>query len=344
MSSKNRIPPGQQLVAPGKWPVIGERAPAQRDKPWSLLVCGKVSKEIEFSVEDLLALPQTTYTIDIHCVTRWSKFDVEFSGVLLKDILERVSPNEDAKYVSFIARSDRNHSSSLEISAAVEARTLITLNVDGKPLDPGHGGPIRNIVPDRYFYKSVKWLEKIEVLSEDKLGYWEAETGYHNEADPWLEQRYMAPSIERRLAVKLIESRDFSGQELRSIDCNKRDLENLTAVGASLRDANFNQANLANADFTKANLSNARFADANLTNAKFVGADVEGADFSGADLRGADFTDSSMIGASFFSQSTDASGKEVLNCATIDKTTKLPDKVISPLFPAQLKFVQEQIL
>lgn len=343
MSTENRIPPGQQLVAPGKWPVIGERQPAQVDTPWSLSIFGEVEEELTFTLDQLHQLPQTTYTMDIHCVTRWSKLDVEFSGVLLKDLLTLARPNAHAKYASFIARSDRNHSSSLETDAAIEAKTLIALRVDGKPLEIGHGGPIRNIVTGRYFYKCVKWLEQIELLSKDRLGFWEAETGYHNEADPWLEQRYMAPSIDRRLAIKLIESRDFSGQELRSIDCNKRELENLVAIGASLRDSNFNHANLKNADFSKANLSNARFVESNLVGAKFAGADVEGADFSGANLCGADFTNSSMIGASFFNQSTAADGKEVLKCATIDKSTILPEEMIAPLFPAQLKFVKEQL-
>ena len=122
-----------------------------------------------------------------------------------------------------------------------------------------HGGPIRNIVPRKYFYKSVKWLEKIELLSEDRLGYWEADTGYHNLADPWKEQRYMASTIDRRTAAKLIESKDFSNRDLRSIDASNRNLDGLNASGASLRDASFEQCSLVGADFSNANLSNANF-------------------------------------------------------------------------------------
>ncbi len=339
-SNPERIPPGQQLVAPGKWPVIGERAPGDsRDlSSWTLRIFGECETEIELSLEDLRALPQTTQTIDIHCVTRWSKLDVEFQGVLLSEILKSVTPTADAKYLSFIANSKRDHSTSLDIETAIDLQTLIALNVDGQPIEPGHGGPIRNIAAGRYFYKSVKWLDRIELLAQDRLGFWEAESGYHNSADPWKEQRYMAPTIDRRESIRLIETRNFSNRDLRSIDATERDLANLKADGASLRDANFTRANLANADFSKANLSNAHFRDACLSNANFVGADLEGADLSGADLRGADLTGSSLIGASFFTHET---GKNVQ--ATFDSQTILPDAAIAPLFPEQLAFVKKSL-
>jgi len=340
---ENRLPPGQQLVAPGKWPVIGEREPAKSEKPWSLRVYGQVENPIELGLAQLNELPQTVYTIDIHCVTRWSKFDVEFSGVLLDDILELAQPIQSAKFASFIARSTRNHATSLDLESAHQHRTLIATHVDGKPLEPGHGGPIRSIVPDRYFYKSVKWLDRIELLTEDRLGFWEAESGYHNSADPWLEQRYMAAGIDRRLASQLIANRDFSNQDLRSIDCSDRELPNLIATKASLRDARFNRTNLNGSDFSKANLSNAHFVQADLRNANFSGSDVEGADFSGADLRGADFSGSSLIGASFSQRFTTDAGSDQMMGAIIDASTILPDAVIAPLFPAQLEFVKRQL-
>lgn len=337
-STESRIPPGQQLVAAGKWPVIGEREPAQSETPWSLSVMGEVSNPIVLSLEELRSLPQTSFTIDIHCVTRWSRLDVSFTGVLLKEILARVAPNNNANFASFVARSTRQHSTSLSINEAVRLGTLIALDVDGEPIETGHGGPLRNIVEGKYFYKSVKWLEKLEILENDRLGFWEAESGYHNIADPWKEQRYMVPTIDRRRSIKLIETRDFSGQELRSIDASDRDLENLNAKRASLRDANFTRANLTNADFTNANLSNAHFHNANLRGACFVDADVEGADFSGADLRDVDFSGCSVIGASFYSQ---RDGQSVE--AIIDETTVLCESVITPLFPAQLDFVRKKL-
>lgn len=337
-SQPERIPPGQQLVAKGKWPVIGERDPATDAQPWTLKVFGQVTHEIELSLDELRSLPQTAMTIDIHCVTRWSKLDVTFSGVLLSDILNAAVPMPQARFISFIARSNRNHSTSLSLEDAVRQKTLIALDVDGQPIETGHGGPIRNIVEGRYFYKSVKWLERIELLDNDRLGFWEAESGYHNQADPWREQRYMAASIDRRTALALIESRNFSDQDLRSIDATERDLAGLKANRASLRDANFTRANLVSADFSESNLSNAHFHNANLRDAILVNADVEGADFSGADLRGADFSGCSLIGSSFFTEND-----ETKVVAIIDETTTLPDSILAPLFPRQLDFVKQQL-
>jgi DMSO/TMAO reductase YedYZ molybdopterin-dependent catalytic subunit len=337
--TSQRIPPGQQLVAPGKWPVIGERSPATSNQPWSLEIKGAVAKPLQFSLQQLGDLPQTEVSLDIHCVTRWSMLDVTIKGVLLAEILKLASPTSSAKFLSFIARSDRLHSSSLSIDTAIEQQTLIALQVNGEPLEPGHGGPIRNIVPGRYFYKSVKWLSTIEVLESDRLGFWEAESGYHNEADPWEEQRYMVPSIDRRLATELIRSKDFSNRDLRSIDASNRELIGLKANGASLRDSKFINSDVSEADFSQANLSNAHFVNANLTNVNFRDSDLEGADFSGADLRGADFTGASLIGASFFSK---RDGQMV--AATFNKQTTLPDEMIAPLFPEQLAFVKSQLV
>ncbi len=214
-----RLPPGQQLVASEKWPIIGEKKPADSLQPWQLSISGKVAKPVAFNISQLKALPQSKMVVDIHCVTRWSKFGVEFGGVMLADLLKICDVEPVAKFVSFVARSDRRHSSSLQLDTALSQQTLIALEVDGQPLSTEHGGPIRNIVAGRYFYKSVKWLEQIELLVKDRLGFWEAESGYHNLADPWLEQRYLAPAIGRREAAQLIVSRDFSNLDLRGIEC-----------------------------------------------------------------------------------------------------------------------------
>ena len=300
MTEPTKIPPGQQVVALHKWPVIGEREPAASEKPsWTLSLDGQIEEPVCLSLEHLQSMPQTEMTIDIHCVTRWSKLDVPFVGVSLRDLLENVTLKNDANFISFVARSERIHSTSLPLEVALEHDCLIALSAEGKPIESGHGGPIRNIVPRKYFYKSVKWLERIEFLSEDRLGYWEADAGYHNLADPWKEQRYMASTIDRRTAAKLIESKDFSNRDLRSIDSSNRNLDGLNAVGAKLRDASFENCSLIGADFSEANLSNASLTGANLTDAKFAGADVEGADFSGANLSGVNLCDCSLIGASF---------------------------------------------
>jgi hypothetical protein len=289
-------------------------------------------------LDQLRSLPQSTLTVDIHCVTRWSKLAVQFEGVLLADLLDTIEVAPKTGFISFGSRSDRQHASSLALETALELRTLIALRVDDEPLGIDHGGPIRNVVPGRYFYKSVKWLERVELLSQDRLGFWEAETGYHNQADPWKEQRYMSATIDRREAARLISTRDFSNQDLRSIDATERDLKNLNAAGALLRDARFERANLRNANFCQANLSNAHFRGANLQGANFQGADLEGADFSEANLRGADLSGCSLIGASFFSEENG----RVLG-ASIDPTTIIPASVLSPLVPRQLEFVAAKL-
>ncbi|MFM7116828.1 MAG: molybdopterin-dependent oxidoreductase [Planctomycetota bacterium] len=330
-----RLPPNQQLVAADKWPIIGERTPAA-GLLRELRIHGLVDSMQAWTIAELAELPQTTLQLDLHCVTRWSKFALEFSGVLLSDLLELVRPQASAKYISFIAHSDRRHSTSLLLSDALELNTLLATHVDGHPLSVEHGGPIRNIVPLRYLYKSVKWLTEIELLYEDRLGYWEAESGYHNTADPWKEQRYLAPTLDRRAAAKLVESRDFSGHDLLSIDASQRELNGLRARAALLRNADFRRSQLQRSDFTQANLSNAHFEQADLRGADFSGADLEGACFSGADLRDANFSGSSLFGASFFS----GAGESYL-AATIDSSTNLPASSLPPLTPEQLDFVEQ---
>ncbi len=334
-----KIPPGQQLIAADKWPTIGEKKPSHTDEPWTLQLGGLVNQESSFVVDELRAFPQTTLRMDIHCVTRWSKQKVEFRGVLLSDLLEHIGLKQDANFLSFVARSERKHSTSLPIKVACELPSLIAIEVNGKPLGIDHGGPIRNIVPGRYFYKSVKWLEQIEVLAEDRLGFWEAETGYHNNADPWLEERYMAPTIDRRTAIKLIESRDFSDKDLRSIDASKRDLTGLKAIKSLLRDANFRKSNLAKADFTDANMSNSHLQESDLRGAILLRTDLEGSNLSGADLREANLTGCFLTGASFFEERPDGS----VLAAMIDNSTILPDAMLAPLTEPQLDFVRKRL-
>lgn len=336
----DRLPPGQQLVAPGKWPIVGEREPPAELYPPTLTITELHQRENEsdtvLSLDDLSSFKQTSMVIDIHCVTRWSKLDVEFSGVLLSDLLKSVGVSADAKFVSFVSCSDRKHSSSISLATALELETLIALKVDGQPIPDIHGGPIRNIVPGRYFYKSVKWLAELKMLNQDELGCWEQDAGYHNLADPWKEQRYMAANIDRRTAGKLIQSRDFSERDLRSIDVSNMELAGLNAKSALLRDANFQHAKLASADFSKANLSNAHFQFADLTNCKFVEADLEGANLSGANLAGADLTGCSLIGASFCELDTDG---KVLHPCEVDSQTVIPKDLLGVLVPAQSQFL-----
>lgn len=299
------LPPNQKLAAPGKWPVVGEKAPRTGDSaPWSVTVHGQVVERRTFGLEALQALPQHTATHDIHCVTRWSKLGVTFTGVLLADLLALCGgPLPDARFVSFVARSDREHSTSLVLAEALELGCLVAFTADGTPLESIHGGPVRIVTPGRYFYKSVKWLERIELLTEDRLGYWEGEIGYHNGADPWREERYIASTINPKVLERALAARDFSGLDLRGVDLRGRDLTGLRAVDAKLRDAHLEGANLTDADFTRANLSNAHLENANCTRTRFTDGDLEGAAFEGANLAEADLIGASLFGTTFSEES-----------------------------------------
>jgi DMSO/TMAO reductase YedYZ molybdopterin-dependent catalytic subunit len=334
--ARPRLPPHQQLVRPDAWPYVGEREPGQGPEQWSLEICGLVDSPQSFSLAQLASFPQTSRRLDIHCVTRWSKFDVLFSGVQFRELLERTGVRSAARYVSFVARSSRHHSTSLTLRDAIDLGTLICTGVDGLPLPTDHGGPVRSVVPDRYFYKSVKWLCRIELLAENRLGFWEANSGYHDHADPWREERYMAPDLDRRLARQLLQQRDFSGQPLRSIDCRGHQLDGLRAVEAILRDADFSDCSLRGADFGGANLSNARFRRADLEGTSFRKADLEGADFSQARLIGADFSGCSLFGASFFAF-------DQTPYAQLDASTRFDAQSLQQLTPEQRRFLESAI-
>lgn len=325
------LPPGQQLAAPGKWPLVGERTPAPGPVEWTISIHGCVAREQEVDLVGLRALPWIEQTIDIHCVTRWSKPAMRFGGVSLTELLRLARPTPEARYISFVARSERDHSTSLVLADALGLQTLVALEADGRPLAAEHGGPARVVVPGRYFYKSLKWLERIELLPVDRLGYWEREAGYHNTADPWLEQRYMAPDLSKQEVQAALASRDFSHRNLRGLDARSHDLADLNARGALLRDADFRGSRLSRACFDGANLTNAHFQDADLAGASFAGAGLEGADFSGADLRGADLRGASLFGATFCAESSHGS--------RLDAATRIDAAALEQLTPVQAEFV-----
>lgn len=318
--------------------MVGEKGPRHDSSPWSLSIKGLVGQERQWSISELTEMATDRLVTDIHCVTRWSKYDMEFRGIWLSTVLEWVQPDAKANFLSFVARSDRNHSTSLRLDEIAKLPAMLVVMANGEPLVTEHGGPLRMVVPGRYFYKSVKWLERIEVLAEDRLGYWEAETGYHNHADPWREERFLAPSLDKRTAAKLIASRDFSKRDLRSLDVSRRELVKLNARAALLRNANFCDAILDESDFSEANLSNAQFRRASLVAAQFVDSDLEGADFAGADLRGADLSGASFFGASFVG--TEAG--EPLE-AIFDDSTRISAKSLEGLTDDQLRFVESRL-
>ena len=339
--SLHRLPPGQQLAAEGKWPIVGERSPAQSSAPWFVTVSGLVRHLRAWSLDELASLPQVQRNIDIHCVTRWSKFDMHFGGVLLADVLDAAGLTADARFLSFVARSNRRHSTSLPLQEAIQLESLLVLSAAGEPLATDHGGPIRVVVPGKYFYKSLKWLTEIRVLAHDELGFWEGKAGYHNEADPWREQRYVAPNLNRMQVAKAFKQRTFAGLEFQGLEARGIALEGLDATSSILRNADFRQARLARANFDRANLSNAHFEDADLRGASFQEADVEGANFIGADLRGSDFRGASLLGVTFVTASpADVSGPESQVGALLDPTTRFDQAQFDQLTPEQSVYVR----
>ena len=332
------LPPNQQLAAPDKFPVVGEKAPRSNSAPWTLAVTGLVATPKIWMLEELLAMPQESHTIDIHCVTRWSKPAMTFTGISLRRILDGVLPLPDARFISCVARSERHHSTSLPLADALELGTILAFTANGKPLETEHGAPLRTVVPGRYFYKSLKWLETIELLAEDRLGYWESESGYHNVADPWREERYIAPALDRLALQKALAARDFRGQDFRSVSAAHFDLSGLNAADALLRDADFRHAILVRACFDRANLSNAHLENADLRNASLLGADLEGANLRGTDLRGANLTGASLFGTTFCPEPGDMQNYAP---AVIDHTTRILPEALDKLTPYQQEFVQK---
>ena len=182
-----RLPPGQYLTE--KWPVLhAGSVPRYPDlSTWTLRVFGEVEEELELTWEQLNALPRTENTQDIHCVTRWSRFDAQFSGVHWRELAELARPKPSAHFA--IAHAEAGFTANVPLAALEDDNSLIAWAADGEPLEPDHGWPLRLVVPSRYFWKSAKWLRGIELLSTDQPGFWER-YGYHNDADYWEEQRY----------------------------------------------------------------------------------------------------------------------------------------------------------
>jgi DMSO/TMAO reductase YedYZ molybdopterin-dependent catalytic subunit len=182
-----RLPPGQYFTE--KWPVLHAGSVPHYDdlSTWTLRVFGEVENELELSWEELNELPRSSNTQDIHCVTRWSRFDAQFEGVHWRELAARAKPTAAARFV--IAHAEAGFTSNVPLSSLEDERALLATHADGEPLTPDHGYPLRLVIPGKYFWKSAKWLRGIELSSVDKPGFWER-YGYHNDADPWQEERY----------------------------------------------------------------------------------------------------------------------------------------------------------
>jgi DMSO/TMAO reductase YedYZ molybdopterin-dependent catalytic subunit len=180
----HRIPPGQYLTS--DFPVLSAGpTPRIPQAQWSLTLRGNVAKPTSWSWEEFLALPSETFTVDIHCVTKWSKLDTRWAGVSIDTLLDKVGAS--GKYI--MAWSEGGYTTNLPVADLTGGKAWIAHTYDGKPLDPEHGGPARLLVPHLYFWKSAKWVRGLELRDEDEPGFWES-NGYHIRGDPWQEQRY----------------------------------------------------------------------------------------------------------------------------------------------------------
>ena len=182
----DRLPPGQYLTE--KWPVLHAGTVPDTDlATWDFRVFGEVESLLRLSWDEFTALPTREITTDIHCVTRWSRFDTSFKGVHWSELAKIVKPKPSARYV--LAHAEQDFTANVPLAALEDEEALLAYEADGEPLAPEHGWPLRLVIPKRYFWKSAKWLRGIELLDHDEPGFWER-LGYHNEADYWKEERY----------------------------------------------------------------------------------------------------------------------------------------------------------
>ena len=179
-----RVPPGQYVV--DDFPVLSAGPTPHTDlEQWRFTLNGAVDTEVTWSWEEFLALPSETVTVDIHCVTKWSKLGTVWTGVSVDRLLDDVETS--AEFVS--AFSDGGYTTNLPLEDLTDGQAWVAYAFDGEPLEAEHGGPARLLVPHLYFWKSAKWVRGLTLLEHDEPGFWET-AGYHNRGDPWKEERY----------------------------------------------------------------------------------------------------------------------------------------------------------
>lgn len=188
-TTTSRVPPGQ--VETRKWPVLHSgRVPHVDLGAWRFQVRGLVGQPLSLSWDELLALPRQETLCDIHCVTHWSRLDNRFGGIAVQTLLERAHVRSEARYV--LVHAEEGYTTNLPLADLDQAANLLALTWNDEPLAPEHGGPVRLLVPHRYFWKSAKWVRGFELLPEDEPGFWER-GGYHMRGDPWQEERFGRP-------------------------------------------------------------------------------------------------------------------------------------------------------
>jgi DMSO/TMAO reductase YedYZ molybdopterin-dependent catalytic subunit len=192
-----RLPPGQALTQ--RFPVLHYGpVPAFNPATWDFRAWGEVEQPLRLTWEEFNRLPRSRVTMDLHCVTRWSKFDMLWEGVALRTLLENglLKLKPSAHYL--LQHAEYGYTVNLPLEVALQENFLLATHYDGQPLEPEHGYPLRGVIgaiPDKpelvtpYLWKGAKWLRGLEFMPQDQLGFWE-EAGYHNEADVWKEERF----------------------------------------------------------------------------------------------------------------------------------------------------------
>jgi DMSO/TMAO reductase YedYZ molybdopterin-dependent catalytic subunit len=184
--ARDRLPPGQRLVR--DWPVLDLGVqPDVTPERFRLDLNGMVESPLHLTLDDLLALPQSDSVSDIHCVTQWSRYDNHWQGVAARTLLELARPKPEARHVVFHAHD--GYTTNVRLDQFDQPDVFLVHRWEGEPIARQHGGPVRVLIPRLYFWKSAKWLRRIELIGQDRPGFWEVR-GYHNNADPWQEERY----------------------------------------------------------------------------------------------------------------------------------------------------------
>jgi DMSO/TMAO reductase YedYZ molybdopterin-dependent catalytic subunit len=185
-ATASRIPPGQYLTT--DFPVLSAgptpRTPLDR---WSFSIEGLVREPVSWTWDSFMALESREWTVDISCVTKWTKLDMLWRGVSVDTLFEHVDLDPGAAFA--IAWSDGGYTTNLPLEDILNGQAFVAFEYDGSPLSPEHGGPARLVVPGRYFWKSAKWVRGLRLQSHDEPGFWES-LGYHIRGDQWLEERY----------------------------------------------------------------------------------------------------------------------------------------------------------
>ena len=181
-----RLPPGQYLTE--RFPVlhVGD-VPTYAPGDWDLKIFGLVKKPFTINLDELKSMPAVTLLTDIHCVTKWSKFDTTWKGVRVRDLFERAGMQAGAAYI--MGHAEHGYTANLPLGDVLLDESLVVYEYEGEEIEPIHGGPVRLLVPHLYFWKSPKWLRGLELRATDAPGFWE-QNGYNMYGDPFLEQRF----------------------------------------------------------------------------------------------------------------------------------------------------------